>query len=142
MKRKMISFVTLLVMVIFSAFCLVACGGGTAAAEVVETTDTLVVIRVEKTDEEATLFDVMEALQEDNALQFELSGTMLKSLNGTENASDFSSCWMLYTSDNAMGNSEWGTYDYNGTSCLSAILGGDALTVSAGAYYVWVYQTF
>jgi hypothetical protein len=41
-----------------------------------------------------------------------------------------------------MGNNEWGTYDYNGTILPSAILGGDALIVSAGETYVWVYQKF
>ncbi len=142
MKRKFISFITLFLAAVLSAVYLVACGGGTAKAEVVETTDTLVVIRVNETDETATLFDVMNDLQEEGVLQFELSGTMLKSLNGTANPTDFSACWMLYTSDSEMGNDEWGTYDYNGTTLPSAILGGDALTVVAGAYYVWVYQAF
>ena len=142
MKRKLISFVAFLATMVLSLFCFVACDGGTATAEVVETSDTLVVIRVIETDQTTTLFDVMEDLQKENALQFELSGTMLNSLNGKQNPADFSSCWMLYTSDREMGNSEWGTYDYKGTACLSAILGGDALTVSAGEYYVWVYMTF
>ena len=109
MKRKLISFASLLVTVLLSVFCF-ACGG-TATAEVVETTDTLVVIRVNQTDETVTLFEVMEDLQNENALQYELAGTMLKSLNGKENPADFSSCWMLYTSDAQMSNREWGTYD-------------------------------
>lgn len=143
MKRKLISFVTLLA----TAFCFIFCFGscitfGKAKAVVVETTETLVVICVNETDENATLFDVMEDLQKESELQFELTGTMLKSLNGTENAADFSSCWMLYTSDTEMGNDEWGTYDYGKVACMSAVLGGDALIVSAGEYYVWVYTTF
>lgn len=142
MKRRFISFFSLLVALFLSLACFVACGSGTVTAEVVETTDTLVVIRVKETDDKATLFDVMEVLQEENALQFELAGTMLKSLNGKANPADFSSCWMLYTSDDEMGNSAWGTYDYNGTVYKSATLGGEALIVSAGAYYVWVYVTF
>lgn len=142
MKRKLISFISLLAMVILSAFGFVACGEKTATAEVLETTQTLVVIRVNKADEISTLFDVMEELQKENALQFELGGTMLKSLNGKQNAADFSACWMLYTSDGEMSNGEWGTYDYRGTLCGSAILGGDALIVSTDSYYVWVYTTF
>lgn len=142
MKRKLISFIALLATALLSVFCFVSCGGGTVMAEVVETTDALVVIRVKETDEKATLFDAMEVLKEENALQFELAGTMLKSLNGKANSADFSSCWMLYTSDDEMGNSAWGTYDYNGTVYKSATLGGEALIVSAGAYYVWVYVTF
>ena len=142
MKRKLISFISLLVAVLLSVFSLVSCGGGTATAEVVEATDTLVVIRVNETDEAVTLFDVMEELQKENVLQFDLDGTMLKSLSGKQNAADFSSCWMLYTSDGKMSNGEWGTYDYRGTLCGSAILGGDALIVSAGEYYVWEYTTF
>ncbi|MBO5240932.1 MAG: hypothetical protein J6B56_05910 [Clostridia bacterium] len=142
MKRKFISLVTLLATVLLSVFCFVACGGGTAAAEVVETTDTLVAIRVNETDGAATLYDVMEDLQEANALQFELSGNMLKGLNGKENPADFSFCWILYTSDSEMGNSEWGTYEWNGETLASAILGGDALIVSEGETYLWVYTSF
>ena len=143
MKRKFISFLTLLAVLACSLFCFVACGGGTATAEVVETTDTLVVIRVNETHGTATLYDVMTDLQEKGELQFEISADkMLKSINGKSNPADYSSCWMLYTSDSEMGNAEWGTYDYNGTNCASAILGGDALVVSVGAYYVWVYQSF
>ena len=130
-------------MLLCSVFCFVACVTvGKAKAVVVERTATLVVICVNETDEKATLFDVMEDLQKENALQFELTGTMLKSLNGTENAADFSSCWMLYTSDTEMGNTEYGTYDYGKVACVSAILGGESLIVSAGEYYVWVYTTF
>ena len=142
MKRRMISLFTFVVVLFASALCLVSCGGGKAAGKVVERTDTLVAIRVTETDGAATLFDVMQSLQEDGKLTYTLSGTMLQSLNGKENAADFSSCWMLYTSDTVMGNTEWGEYDYNGTNCLSAILGGDSLRVIENAYYVWVYTTF
>ena len=142
MKCKLISFISLLATALLSVFCFVSCKNGTAAAEVVETTETLVVIRVNETDQIPTLFDVMEDLQDANALQFELTGTMLKSLNGKANPADFSACWMLYTSDDEMSNGDWGTYDDNGTAYKSAIFGGDALVVSAGAYYVWVYTTF
>ena len=143
MKRKLASLLTLMLTLLLFVGCFASCiTVGKANAVVVETTQTLVVICVNETDENATLFDVMENLQKENALQFELAGTMLKSLNGVENAADFSSCWMLYTSDAEMSNTEWGTYDYGKVSCSSAVLGGDALIVSAGEYYVWVYTTF
>lgn len=142
MKRKIISFFTLICMVALCVCCLVSCEEGSATGKIVKATDTLVVIQVEETDGAATLFDVMETLQKDGELTYTLSGTMLQSLNGKENPADYSSCWMLYTSDSVMGNAEWGAYDYEGTTCLSAIVGGDALRVIEGAYYVWVYKTF
>ena len=141
MKSKMFSFWVSLFVMFTAVFSFVACGGN-ATASVVEKTDTLIVIRVDDADEGVVLFNVMKDLQKQNQLQFELSGTMLSSLNGKHNLADFSACWMLYTSDTAMGNAQWGTYDYQGMVCLSAILGGDALTVSSGNYYVWVYVTF
>ena len=149
MKRKIYSLFTLMLAIVCCAVCLVACNTGDeenngeakTVARIVESTQERVVILVEEADGEATLFNVMEELSKDD-FTYELSGTMVSKINGTENAADFSACWMLYTSDSEMGNSEWGTYDFQNVTCLSASVGGDALTVSAGAYYIWVYTTF
>lgn len=141
-KRRWITFFTLICIAMLAAVCMTSCKDGKAEGRLVENTETLVVIEVTETDGEATLFDVMEILQEEGKLTYTLSGTMIHSIGEKENAADFSACWMLYTSDTEMGNTEWGTYDYKGTSCASAILGGDALTLVKGAYYVWVYTSF
>ncbi len=145
MKRKIYSFFTLTLTLVFCAFCLVGCksnGEGKVVGRIVETTEETVVILVEETDGSATLFDVMEELRKNDALSYGLSGTMVKEINGKQNAADFSACWMLYTSDSEMGNLEWGTYEYEDVSCVSAIVGGDALNVVAGEYYIWVFVRF
>lgn len=89
-----------------------------------------------------TLMDFMESEKENGNLDFTLSGTMVSSINGKANTADFSSCWMLYTDDEELSNSEWGTYEYNGKTFGSAILGADALTVAEGKTYIWVYTDF
>lgn len=144
MKRKCISFVTLLASFVLMLSMAVGCSlfSGPADAKVVETTDTCVVIKVENAQENQTLLDVMSALQEEEALTYTLSGTMVNGINGKENKADFSACWMLYTSDAEMANNDWGTYTYKDATYGSAILGADALPVLSGATYIWVYTTF
>ena len=143
MKRKCISLVSFMATLILTFCVLVGCAPrGEVTGKIVETTDTLVVMQVEQTNGAATLFDLMAALQEEGELSYTLSGTMIQSINGKENPADFSSCWMLYTSDTEMANNEWGTYTYNDAVYGSAIVGADAVRVVDGAYYIWVYTTF
>lgn len=142
MKRKINVIVTLLVSLVLSACCMLGCGKGKATAVVKESTATRVVIEVSEAEENATLLSVMEKLQKDEKLTFTLSGTMVTGVNGKENATDFSSCWMLYTSDTEMSNTEWGTIEYDGKTLASAIVGADTLTVISGGVYIWEYQTF
>lgn len=142
MKRKINVIVTLLFSLVLSVCCLFGCGKGEATAVVKESTETRVVISVNEAEENATLLSVMEKLQADEKLTFTLSGTMVTSVNGKENAADFSSCWMLYTSDTEMSNTNWGTIDCDGKTLASAIVGADTLTVISGGVYVWEYQTF
>ena len=142
MKRKTYAIFTFILSVVMLAFGFAACQKGKAVATVKETTETRIVIKVGEAEENATLLSVMEALQTDEKLSFTLAGTMVSSINGKENAADFSSCWMLYTSDAEMSNAEWGTLEYDGKTLGSAILGADALTVVEGEIYVWEYQTF
>ena len=150
LKRKIYPLFTLILAIVCCTVCLTACntgddesnGEGKTVGRIVESTGERVVIFVEEANGETTLFEVMEALSEGGDFTYELSGTMVNTINGKENASDFSACWMLYTSDSEMGNSAWGTCEYQGLTCPSAIVGGDALTVCAGAYYIWDYVTF
>ncbi len=150
MKRKIYALFTLMLAIVCCAVCFVACNTGDeesngeakTVARIVESTQERVVILVEETDGETTLFETMEELSNDGVFTYELSGTMVNKINGKENAADFSACWILYTSDSEMGNSAWGTYNFQEVTCLSAIVGGGELTVSTGAYYIWVYTAF
>lgn len=101
-----------------------------------------VAILVNDLESSATLMQVMEQAKTDGKLTFEVSGTMVVSLNGKANDTDYNPCWMLYSSDEAMTNAEWGTCTYEGKTLGSTILGADALTVKEGKAYVWVYTSF
>lgn len=142
MKRKILS----LFLVIFSLFCLVACdkenNTGALSCEVVLEESTRVVISVSDKDGSFTVLDCMELLQEKGEISYKISSGMITEINGKENTADFSSCWMLYTSDTEMSNSEWGTIDCDGKTLASAIVGADTLTVISGGVYIWEYQTF
>ncbi len=131
MKRRILSCVTLLATVILSAFCLVACN---------KEVEPVVITVSETVTAETTLLDVMNERKTDGDLQFEMKNGMITSLNGTANTTN--SYWMLYTSDAANANAEWGTYEYNGETLGSAVLGAGELVVTQGETYVWVYQTF
>lgn len=142
MKAKFSSLFTLLLTIVLS-FCFFSCKlTGEADASLISSTNTQVVIKVEKVYGETSLLSAMESLQEKGELTFKTSGTMLSELNGVANPADFSSCWMLYTSDAEMSNQAWGTLEYNGKVLGSAILGADSLVIAEGEIYVWFYQTF
>ena len=113
---------------------------------VIKDSDTYIVI---KTTEEALegktdllLIDYMQTLKEKEGLEFAISDGMITSINGIDNPADYSSCWMLYTSDPELSNSAWGTVEYEGVEYGSAVSGAEALTVKAGQLYIWVYQSF
>lgn len=143
MKRKMYALFTLLLTFLLSVSMLVACDKeGSAKAEIVSKSDTMVVIKINETEGFATLLDAMTYLKNEDKLTFELTGGMVSSIEGKANPADWSACWMLYTSDAEMSNTEWGTISYDGNTYGSAILGAESLTVSAGQYYVWSYDTF
>ena len=93
-------------------------------------------------DENSTLIDYMLSLKEDGKLEFEMTDGMITSINGIENPADWSSCWMIYTSDSEYANEEWGTIDYNGKIYSSAILGAEYLPIKNGCLYIWVFQSF
>ena len=146
MKRKTVSLLSLILSVVF-ALGAASCGsfdGDEKAiiASVERKEDTMVAIKVEKVEDNAMLIEVMEYLQEENALAFEVSGGMVISINGKANAADWSASWMLYTSDEEMSNTAWGTYEYEGQTLGSAIVGAEALPVADGEVYIWSYQGF
>ena len=145
MKRK-ISSLLVLCLTFLCALCAVACGGKDKTklvCSLVESGETRVVISVAETDGKCTLLDCMAKLTEtETNFSYEFSGGMIIKVNGTENAADFSSCWMLYTSDVEMSNAAWGKVEYDGTEYGSAVLGAEALTVLADEIYILEYITF
>ena len=144
MKRKLYSFFTLVCALIFTACLFVCCQKeeGGVKATVAQTTENLVVIQVDEVDGEATLLSVMESLQEKGELQFVISGGMVTEINGKINATDFSYCWMLYTSDTEFSSTEFGSVAYNGKTYGQASKGASDLLVKEGEYYIWAYEAW
>jgi hypothetical protein len=139
MKRKFLS----IFLVITALFCLFSCGGGEVKCTLAQVDETRVVISVEETDGKGTLLNCMEYLAEENSsFSYDFSVGMLTAINGKSNDAATYSYWMLYTSDDEMVNTAWGTIEYNGETLGSAIIGAETLIVEAGEVYVWVYQSF
>ena len=109
---------------------------------VIKDSDTCIVIHVPEDADEMLLIDYMNLLKENGELSFEVQSGMVSTINGVENAADFSSCWMLYTSDADFSNSAWGTVEYDGTEYGSAIVGAEVLTVKPGQLYIWAFMSF
>lgn len=135
-----------LLLTVLCAFTMACCGASNGGAKTVATVakeEGMVVITIEEVAGEVALLAVMAELQEEGKLTFtaDLSG-MVQSIEGKANPADWSACWMLYTSDEGMANTEWGTIEYGGEVYGSAILGANALSVVAGETYIWSYQTF
>ncbi len=146
MKRKTNIFFSL-VLSLVCALCLFACGRkdkSNLKCTLVESTQTRVVISVEEQGLNCTVLDCMEMLRQsqDNDFTFTFTNGMITSINGVENPADFSSCWMLYTSDAEMANTAWGTTEYDGQTLGSAVVGVNELDVISGEIYVWVYAAF
>ena len=149
MKRKTTIFIFLFLTFICTAFCLFACGKseGRVKASVVESSETLLVIRIDETDGQATLLDAMKYLQAEEKITFEsqtgMYGEMLKSINGKANGVNDNPCWLSYTTDTdeAFSNTAFG-YEYKGEILGSCNFGVSSMTVKKDCLYVWVYQSF
>ena len=92
--------------------------------------------------ENMTLLDYMQELKRDGELEFEIENGMITSVNGIENAADWSNCWMLYTSDADNANTACGTVEYQLSVYGSAMYGAEELKIKDGYLYIWVYQSF
>ena len=116
---------------VFLALILIASMLATSSCKqdplVIYDSDTTIVIRCEEVDGDVTLIDYMTELKEKGEIEFTIENGMITSINGIANPADFSSCWMLYTSDAEMANSAWGTVLYDGAEYGSAILGAESL---------------
>lgn len=134
---------TLVIMLLVSMALLSGCKNEPL---VIKDSDTCIVIKPTaasldgKTD--LVLIDYMNQLEEDGQLTCKIADGMVTSINGIDNPADFSSCWMLYTSDAENANTAWGTVEYNGNQYGSAISGAEALKIKADQLYIWVFQSF
>ena len=149
MKRKTIySFLTFVLALAFG-LCAIACFGkddsasnGTLRASVVQSEEGFVVIKVDSVEGEVTLVQVMDYLQDEGELSFVIgSDGMVNEINGqVNNTVIWTPFWYLYTSDEEMSNTQWGTASYGDIVCGSAMFGAESLTVLSGAYYIWEYK--
>ncbi|MBQ9940710.1 MAG: hypothetical protein IJO74_04130 [Clostridia bacterium] len=141
--RKTLPFL-LIFSVIFSAIFLFSCEKEQPV--VIKDSDTCIVIIPDSSYLEGKtkvpLIDYMEYLKGKGELDYTAENGMITSLNGTENPSDFSSCWMLYTNDPDNSSTAWGTIEYNGTVCGSALTGADTAIIKPDALYIWVFKAF
>ncbi len=142
MKKTLQLFIVFM-LVVLSAFA--SCSRKKEPLVIFES-DTCIVINVSNEQmeitEDTTLLEYMNLLKQEGKINFKISGTMITSINGIDNPQDYSSCWMLYTSDSKNANEAWGTVDYKGEIYGSAITGADSLAVKNGCIYIWLYQSF
>lgn len=132
-----------------AATALSACGDDepTAAATLLVSTDTLVVIRAEKTG--GSMEDAMKQFKAEGKLEYDgedgIYGWYLTSVNG--NTPTGNAYWGVYSTLGEYegvkySNAEYGTYDYDGTTCASASYGVSGMPMVAGNLYVLTVATF
>ena len=143
MKRKITTLFTALFMAVIALFA-AACGntGGAATASVVQTTETLVVIAVEETDGNATLYDVLIALKEKGEITLESENTAygqsITSINGKPAQDTY--YWASYITDAEMGTDS--PFTWNEKTFYYASFGIGSLQVKAGCYYAFSYESW
>ena len=145
MKRKIISSLSLFFVCVILASCSLfgVKSGEVKSAKVLEKSENLVVIQVEKCGEGATVFNAMQWLKEKGELEFvsepSAYGESLLSLNGKDNPADWSFYWQFYVCDEAQGNVDL-TYVYEENTCYYANAGISGITVQDGGIYLWVFE--
>ena len=111
-------------------------------SSVINVSDTTIVLAPTSDYVGQTLLSFMQASTLKGLLEFSLTNGMVTSINGKENTADYSKCWMLYTSDENMANTAWGTVEYQGNVYGSAVKGVTELNIIENGLYIWVYTTF
>lgn len=145
MKRKIVNVATFILAVIMSVFVFASCKleGKVEQATVIQSTNSILVIRIDAIQGEPTLFDAMTMLKEKGEMQFVSEnsdfGQSIININGVENASDWSWYWASYTTDE-----ENGTFAFNrdNTDWYYAAAGISFLPVKEGEMYMFEYIEF
>lgn len=136
--------ITSLTLAILLLACTLLLTGCKQEPLVIKDSETCIVIKptADSMDGDMTLMDYMDKLMQDGTLTCKIADGMITSINGIDNPADFSSCWMLYTSDVENSNNAWGTVSYAGNEYGSAISGAETLKIKADQLYIWVFQSF
>ena len=140
MKRITQFFLTVWLAVL-TAFAFVSCeSSGEANAEVLESTQSVLIISVSETDGNATLYDVMKELRADGKIDFKSEsstyGESLLSVNGVDNPPDWSWYWASYTTDEDNGTDE---VKIDGETWYYSAAGISSLKVKKGEKYMFRY---
>ena len=142
MKNKKILAFLLAAVTLMSIFL----AGCKSEPLVIKESDTCIVLKVTEEaigdNTDMVRIDYMADLVKDGKMTCTIQDGMVTSINGIDNPADFSSCWMLYTSDAYNSNAAWGTVAYDGKEYGSAISGAETLKIKPGQLYIWVFQSF
>ena len=143
MKNKKILACLLAALLLMNILLLAGCQ---SEPLVIKESDTCIVLNVTEeaigVNTDMVLIDYMDTLVKEGKLTCTIENGMVTSINGIDNPADFSSCWMLYTSDADNSNAAWGTVEFEGAQYGSAISGAETLKVKPGQLYIWVYKSF
>jgi hypothetical protein len=143
MKNKKILACLLAALLLMNILLLAGCQ---SEPLVIKESDTCIVLKVTEEaiggNTDMVLIDYMDTLVKEGKLTCTIENGMVTSINGIDNPADFSSCWMLYTSDADNSNAAWGTVEFEGKQYGSAISGAETLKVKPGQLYIWVYKSF
>ena len=136
--------ITSLTLALLLLVCSVLLTGCQKEPLVIKDSETCIVIKptADSIGDATYLIDYMGKLIESGELTCKIENGMVTSINGIDNPADFSSCWMLYTSDAENANTAWGTVEYDGNEYGSAISGAETLKIKADQLYIWVFQSF
>ena len=143
MKNKKILACLLAALLLMNILLLAGCQ---SEPLVIKESDTCIVLKVTEEaiggNTDMVLIDYMDTLVKEGKLTCTIENGMVTSINSIDNPADFSSCWMLYTSDADNSNAAWGTVEFEGAQYGSAISGAETLKIKAGQLYIWVYKSF
>ena len=143
MKNKKILACLLAALLLMNILLLAGCQ---SEPLVIKESDTCIVLKVTEEaiggNTDMVLIDYMDQLVKEGKLTCIIENGMVTSINGIDNPADFSSCWMLYTSDADNSNAAWGTVEFEGNQYGSAISGAETLKIKADQLYIWVFKSF
>ena len=145
--KKTMQMVSVAAVVMAMAFAASACNfnasTGYVKGDLLENSDTMVVMSVVEEEGNMYVIDLMKDLQKAGKITYELSADgFIESINGKANAADFSSCWMLYTSEDDLSSEEYGYIEYKGEKLYGALFGASQMPLDDGELYVWSYVSF
>ena len=146
MKRKFISVLMLIVVLVLAMACFVGCGdeeGGSVKASVIYSDQQSVVIKIDEKEDNATLIDAMKTLRSEGKFSFESStsqyGEMITSVNGL--VAEGTYYWACYTTDDEIADTAT-TITIDGKVYYYALVGASMLEVKTGECYVWVHLSW